>query len=163
MEKRRWNSQHFGSSFFISLQNMLICPLLHDSWMVLVSTFQDLNGNTFGYIFFPELCCGPLWKGFSLPPSPCLLTNVRTYALVLPPIPTFCRTILCYFSVDLLSSLLLGSVFLWEELHCGPSWKDQFLSSPCWQMLGLMLLSQPNWPTQHSANNSLLFLPSQWI
>ena len=43
-----------------------------DSWMVLVSRFQDLNGNTFG-IFFPELCCGPLWKGFALSPSlpPC--------------------------------------------------------------------------------------------
>lgn len=82
-------------------------------------------------------------RPLSLPPS--LLTNVRTYALVLPPIPTFCRTILCYFSVDLLSSLLLDSVFFWEELNFdGPSWKS-FLSSPCWQMFGLMLSSsQPN-------------------
>ena len=84
------------------------------------STF-GLNDINFGNIFFLELCCGPLWKGF---PPPLLLTNVGTYALVLPPLPTFCRTILCYFSVDLLSSLLLNSGFLF---CCQKFWSNFIL------------------------------------
>ena len=77
--------------------------------------FQDLIGNlaTFSFLSYSVVHCG---RGSPLP----LLTNVRTYALVLPTLHfatqffDFCFPFFTQlFIVVLLSLLLLDSVFFW--------------------------------------------------